>query len=123
MAGRCEACSAWNTSSRKPSCRASAQPPSPSRSGPHHLAGTAVTFVGLQGDTAPPPRASTGIDELDRVLGGGLVAGSAVLVGGDPGIGKSTLLLQAPRHWRGRRRVLYISGEESIDQVRLRARG
>ncbi len=75
------------------------------------------------GEAAPPPRAGTGIDELDRVLGGGLVAGSAVLVGGDPGIGKSTLLLQAAAALaRAGRRVLYISGEESVEQVRLRAR-
>jgi DNA repair protein RadA/Sms len=65
----------------------------------------------------------TGLDELDRVLGGGLVPASAVLVGGDPGIGKSTLLLQAAaRLARSGSRVLYVSGEESIEQVRLRAR-
>ena len=64
-----------------------------------------------------------GIAELDRVLGGGLVPASAVLVGGDPGIGKSTLLLQAAACLaRSGRRVLYVSGEESIDQIRLRAR-
>jgi DNA repair protein RadA/Sms len=82
-----------------------------------------VSFVGLRGDTEPPPRVATGIDELDRVLGGGLVPSSAVLVGGDPGIGKSTLLLQtAARIARTGRRVLYISGEEAIEQIRLRAR-
>lgn len=82
-----------------------------------------LSFVGLQGNTEPPPRAQTGIAELDRVLGGGLVAASAVLVGGDPGIGKSTLLLQAAASLaRAGKRVLYITGEESIDQVRLRAR-
>ncbi|MGI3775714.1 MAG: DNA repair protein RadA, partial [Janthinobacterium lividum] len=64
----------------------------------------------------------TGIAELDRVLGGGLVAASAILVGGDPGIGKSTLLLQAAASLsRGGPRVLYITGEESVDQVRMRA--
>jgi DNA repair protein RadA/Sms len=82
-----------------------------------------VSFVGLQGSAAPPARAVTGIDELDRVLGGGLVPASAVLVGGDPGIGKSTLLLQAAAKLaRSGKRVLYISGEEAIEQVRLRAR-
>ncbi len=82
-----------------------------------------IEFVGLDGATAPPPRAQSGIAELDRVLGGGLVAASAVLVGGDPGIGKSTLLLQAAASLaRSGRRVLYITGEESIEQVRLRAR-
>ncbi len=82
-----------------------------------------LAFVGLEGTAAPPPRAQTGIAELDRVLGGGLVAASAVLVGGDPGIGKSTLLLQAAASLaRAGRRVLYVTGEESVDQVRLRAR-
>ncbi len=82
-----------------------------------------IDFVDLAGHTAPPPRAETGIGELDRVLGGGLVAGSAVLLGGDPGIGKSTLLLQAAASLaRAGRRVLYISGEEAVEQVRLRAR-
>jgi DNA repair protein RadA/Sms len=70
-----------------------------------------------------PPRAPIGIAELDRALGGGLVPASVVLVGGDPGIGKSTLLLQAAaRLARSGRRVLYVTGEESIDQIRLRAR-
>ncbi len=86
-------------------------------------AGKGVAFVGLAGSAEPPPRAATGIEELDRVLGGGLVPSSAVLVGGDPGIGKSTLLLQAAASLaRSGRRVLYISGEESTEQVRLRAR-
>ena len=85
--------------------------------------GKGVPFVGLAGSAAPPARAPTGIEELDRVLGGGLVPSSAVLVGGDPGIGKSTLLLQAAASLaRSGRRVLYVSGEESIEQVRLRAR-
>jgi DNA repair protein RadA/Sms len=117
-AGRCEACGEWNTIVEE-AIVAGPNRPSPSRAN----AGKAVTFVGLEGDTAPPPRAGTGIEELDRVLGGGLVAGSAILVGGDPGIGKSTLLLQAAAALaRAGRRVLYISGEESVDQVRLRAR-
>ncbi len=117
-AGRCETCGEWNTVE-----------PETITSGPgiaakgKAAAGQGVSFVGLVGDTAPPPRAPTGIAELDRVLGGGLVPSSAVLVGGDPGIGKSTLLLQtAARLAQTGRRVLYISGEESIEQVRLRAR-
>jgi DNA repair protein RadA/Sms len=68
------------------------------------------------------PRLSTGIPEFDRVLGGGLVAGAVVLIGGDPGIGKSTLLLQALVAMSGQARVLYITGEESAEQVALRAR-
>ena len=114
-AGRCESCGEWNTIVEEP---AEARP-GPAKSG---KAGR-LEFVGLEGSTAPPARAQTGIAELDRVLGGGLVAASAVLVGGDPGIGKSTLLLQAAAKLaRSGRRVLYITGEESIDQVRMRAR-
>ena len=65
---------------------------------------------------------TTGIGELDRVLGGGIVPGSLVLVGGDPGIGKSTLLLQVCRNLTNRgEKVLYVSGEESLQQIRMRA--
>ena len=85
--------------------------------------GRAVEFVRLAGSAEPPPRASIGLAELDRVLGGGLVPASAVLVGGDPGIGKSTLLLQAAAALaQAGQPVLYVSGEELIEQVRLRAR-
>ncbi len=73
-------------------------------------------------DAAEAPRYPTGVDELDRVLGGGLVTGAVVLIGGDPGIGKSTLLLQALCHMSGARQVLYVSGEESAQQIALRAR-
>jgi DNA repair protein RadA/Sms len=72
-------------------------------------------------EAADVPRFSTGIDEFDRVLGGGLVAGGVVLIGGDPGIGKSTLLLQALANLSASRRVLYVSGEESAAQIALRA--
>src|SRR3546814_13299932 len=69
-----------------------------------------------------PPRMSTGLGELDLVLGGGIVHGSATLIGGEPGIGKSTLLIQTVAALaRAGRRVAYISGEESDGQVRLRA--
>ncbi len=82
-----------------------------------------MPLVGLAGATEPPPRLLCGIGELDRVLGGGLVAASAILVGGDPGIGKSTLMLQAAAAVsRAGRRVLYVSGEEAVEQIRLRAR-
>ncbi len=114
-AGRCDACGEWNTL---------VEEAVEARPGPVGRASTGrrVAFVGLQGTVAPPPRADTGIAELDRVLGGGLVPASVVLVGGDPGIGKSTLMLQAAATLaRAGRRVMYISGEESIDQVRLRA--
>ncbi len=111
--GKCESCGAWNTIIEE-----TAEPRATKPGARHRIA-----FVGLAGETDPPPRAATGIAELDRVLGGGLVAASAVLLGGDPGIGKSTLLLQAAAALaRSGRRVLYVSGEESVDQVRLRAR-
>jgi DNA repair protein RadA/Sms len=113
-AGRCETCDAWNTIVEEP-----AEP----RPGPKPLPARRVDFVGLSGSAAPPPRHVVGIAELDRVLGGGFVPGSVVLVGGDPGIGKSTLLLQAAAAITSAgRRAIYISGEESVDQVRLRAR-
>ena len=115
-AGRCETCGEWNTIVEEP---IAARPGPAGKAQP----GQRVEFVGLTGSAAPPARAATGIAELDRVLGGGLVPASAVLVGGDPGIGKSTLLLQAAASLaRSSRRVLYVSGEESIEQVRLRAR-
>jgi DNA repair protein RadA/Sms len=91
----------------------------------HHLhaGGRAVELSGLNTDITLPERASTGIAEFDRALGGGLVPGSATLLGGDPGIGKSTLLLQAAANLARRGlSVAYISGEEAVDQVRLRAR-
>ncbi len=88
-----------------------------------HSGGRALTLSGLNAETALPQRLGTGIAELDRAMGGGLVAGSATLFAGDPGIGKSTLLLQAAaalaRKGQG---VAYVSGEEAADQVRLRAR-
>src|SRR5579863_4486525 len=115
-AGRCEACGEWNSIVEE----AIAARPGPAAKG---AAGKRVAFVGLAGSAEPPPRCATGIAELDRVLGGGLVPASAVLVGGDPGIGKSTLLLQAAASLaRAGRRVFYVSGEESIEQTRLRAR-
>ncbi len=85
--------------------------------------GRRIELVGLDVETKLPDRLSTGIAELDRALGGGLVAGSATLIGGDPGIGKSTLLLQAAARIAAQgRAVAYVSGEEAADQVRLRAR-
>ncbi len=66
-------------------------------------------------------RTSTGFDELDRVLGGGLVKGSLILLGGEPGIGKSTLILQICDKVQGEGKVLYVSGEESAEQIKLRA--
>ena len=112
-AGRCESCGAWNTLAEE-----LAEP----RITPTSIPGRKLTFANLSGTASAPVRCATGIGELDRVLGSGLVPGSAVLIGGDPGIGKSTLLLQAAAAMgRDGARVLYISGEEAIDQIRLRA--
>ncbi|MCP1468617.1 DNA repair protein RadA/Sms [Sphingobium sp. OAS761] len=88
-----------------------------------HSGGRAISLIGLDSAVELPPRTGTGIAEFDRALGGGIVAGSATLIGGDPGIGKSTLLLQAAALIATTgRQVVYISGEEAADQVRLRAR-
>ncbi len=117
-AGRCEACGAWNTLAEQEAPRA--MPGGIKETS--RRAGSKIEFVGLEGTSPPPPRIPTTIDEFDRVLGGGLVPASVVLVGGDPGIGKSTLLLQASAALgRAGQKVVYISGEESIDQIRLRA--
>ena len=117
-AGRCETCGEWNTIVEETVQRGPGLAAAPARP-----AGAGIAFTDLAGTTAPPPRTPTGIAELDRVLGGGLVSGSAVLVGGDPGIGKSTLMLAAAAALARRgKSVLYVSGEESVDQVRLRAR-
>ena len=113
--GQCDACNEWNTLVEEASAAALPKGVSGGRGG------KAISFVGLKGKTATPPRLHTGIAELDRVCGGGLVAGSAILVGGDPGIGKSTLLLQACGALAATSKCLYITGEEAIDQVRLRA--
>ncbi len=117
--GRCNSCGSWNSlvEQSQPKQdgrrrRAAADPqaqPVPRRS-------TAMAALGEQ----PMQRLGSGYDELDRVLGGGLVPGSLVLVGGDPGIGKSTLLLQSATSMARHRSVLYVSAEESAQQVKLR---
>jgi len=113
--GRCDACGAWNTLiEESPGGGAG-----PAAALPR---GKPVELVGLTGSEAEPERTVTGIAEFDRVTGGGLVPGSVLLVGGDPGIGKSTLLLQAlAALGLAGRPTVYMSGEESIAQVRLRA--
>ena len=87
-----------------------------------NVRGNPVQLSGLSSKDVLPERTLSGMDELDRVLGGGLVAASAILVGGDPGIGKSTLLLQAAaRFAENGLKTIYISGEEASAQIRLRA--
>ncbi len=113
--GRCEACGSWNTLVEE---IASSAAPKGLGSG----AGRRIDLVNLAGKTDLAAYIATGIGELDRVCGGGLVPGSALLIGGDPGIGKSTLLLQVTAGLAARGvACAYITGEEAVDQVRLRA--
>ncbi|MEO1563618.1 MAG: DNA repair protein RadA [Pseudomonadota bacterium] len=115
--GRCDACGAWNSIEEK-----SALSSGPSSKSLGAARGKSLDLSSLDQADAPLPRRESQIDEFDRVLGGGLVAASAVLVGGDPGIGKSTLLLQASAGFADAGlKSLYISGEEAASQVRMRA--
>ncbi|CBL45987.1 DNA repair protein [gamma proteobacterium HdN1] len=116
-AGQCADCGAWNTMVESvPDAAIS----NPRRGG---WTGAAQTVTRLSDvSIAHEPRIATGLTELDRVLGGGLVDGSVVLIGGDPGIGKSTLLLQTLTHLAELEGALYVTGEESLQQVALRAR-
>src|SRR6202158_1510708 len=110
--GRCEACGGWNTLVEE----GAVAPARASRKG------RLFAVEPLKGQTKGAPRLASGMAEFDRVTGGGLVRGSVLLLGGDPGIGKSTLLLEvAAAFARGRHRAIYISGEEAVAQVRLRA--
>jgi DNA repair protein RadA/Sms len=116
-AGRCESCGEWNTIFEEQVASGIGAGPKSARA-----SGRPLDLVSLAGTTEDAKRIPTGIGELDRTTGGGFVAGSAVLVGGDPGIGKSTLLLQAAAAAaKSGRRAVYISGEEAIAQIRLRA--
>lgn len=117
--GQCPACRQWNTMVEEPVAK---KEPSVRRAGGSAVR-TAAKPVKLEEiSIEEQDRISTGYRELDRVLGSGIVAGSLVLVGGDPGIGKSTLLLQVCRNLAARgKKVLYISGEESLKQIKLRA--
>jgi DNA repair protein RadA/Sms len=115
--GRCDGCGAWNTIVEE--APLSAGPASKSLGGKR---GSPIRLTDLATEETPPPRTNSGISELDRVLGGGLVPSSAILVGGDPGIGKSTLLLQAAaRFAQAGLKTIYVSGEEATAQVRMRA--
>jgi len=115
--GRCESCGEWNTIVEEIVDSGVGAGPKAVVAG-----GRPVELQALAGETETAARVVTGIGELDRVTGGGFVMGSAVLVGGDPGIGKSTLLLQgAAALARSGKRVVYVSGEEAVAQVRLRA--
>jgi len=116
--GQCGACGQWNTLVEESrAAPPGAMKPASTRSS------RGVQFESLQSDTPEPPRIVTGVAEFDRVCGGGVVPGSAILLGGDPGVGKSTLLLEvtAKAAMKGAR-VAYISGEEAVEQIRARAR-
>ncbi len=116
--GKCASCEEWNTLVEESDVGVS--PPGTGLAGLSR--GRAVALESLSGSTQTVQRLPTGITELDRVTGGGIVPGSALLIGGEPGIGKSTLLLQvAASLGTAGQRVVYFSGEEAVAQVRLRA--
>jgi DNA repair protein RadA/Sms len=115
--GQCAACGEWNTLVAELQSATTRKPPVPIRV-PRTDASSSLAAEAILEQS----RLSTGSTELDRVLGGGLVLGSATLIGGDPGIGKSTLMLQAAAALQALGTVLYATGEESLNQVALRAR-
>jgi len=113
--GKCDQCDEWNTIAEE-NAAADRRPGRPPRKG------RKFALEPIAGESHEAPRLASGIAEFDRVTGGGLVRGSVLLVGGDPGIGKSTLLIQAAASLaRAGQRAVYISGEEAVAQVRLRA--
>ena len=117
-AGQCGACGQWNciVEESRSAPPGALKPAATAR-------GRGLTFETLQSDTPEPPRIVTGVAEFDRVCGGGIVPGSAILLGGDPGVGKSPLLLEVTaKAALGGARVAYISGEEAVEQIRARAR-
>src|SRR6187200_2640185 len=115
--GQCPDCAEWNSLVQEASAATVFSAKHDLRSG-----GRSIELVGLDAVVAVPDRMRTGMEEFDRAIGGGIVPGSAMLLGGDPGIGKSTLLLQvAAKLAASGRGVVYVSGEEAADQVRLRA--
>ncbi len=115
--GKCDSCGQWNTLIEENTASGIGASP-----GAGKRKGHAIGLVPLSGEIEEAPRISTGIEELDRVTGGGFVRGAAILIGGDPGIGKSTLLTQASATYsRAGHDVVYVSGEEAVGQIRLRA--
>ena len=115
--GKCEACGAWNSISEVATSKAP-----PVGRGAKKTKGQSIELTSLAGEDKEPERSKSGLGEFDRVLGGGIVPGSATLIGGDPGIGKSTLLLQAAAAiGKQGGQVVYVSGEEALAQLRMRA--
>lgn len=118
-AGKCDLCGEWNTLIEEGTNSGIGSGPAAMLS---KRKGRAVALTSLSGEIEDAPRIVSGISELDRVTGGGFVRGSALLIGGDPGIGKSTLLTQAAAALSNRgHRIVYVSGEEAVAQIRLRA--
>ena len=115
--GQCDSCSAWNSVIEE-----SVRPTLPGNSLKTNSTKGKLDLVPLSGPLDWAPRNTTGIEEFDRVLGGGLVPGSTVLIGGDPGIGKSTILLQVLAKLSNTLNCVYITGEEALDQVRTRGK-
>lgn len=115
-AGQCPACRQWNTFTEEPVAKAKRSIKTDVR-----IVSEPISIADIKAEEEA--RLCSGIEELDRVLGGGIVKGSLVLVGGDPGIGKSTLLLQMCRELAGKeKKILYVSGEESLSQISMRAK-
>ena len=116
--GQCPACRQWNTMVEEPAAGKASSSPGSSIRRKGQVKPALLSEISID----EQDRMSTGFGELDRVLGSGIVIGSLVLVGGDPGIGKSTILLQVCRNLaKDGKKVLYISGEESLKQIKLRA--
>ena len=113
--GKCEDCGAWNTLSEESIATI------PKGLDRHQKTTKTLTTITLDGTNTPASRLHSNIGEFDRVCGGGLVPGSILLVGADPGIGKSTLMLQLASALSRSHQCLYISGEEGVEQIRLRA--
>ena len=116
--GRCDACGEWKSVIEEVSSPAPIGRKASGGAG----RGQPIEMSSLADTGEPVPRRKTGIQEFDRVTGGGLVRGSAILIGGDPGIGKSTLLLHVTARLAKGTRCAYITGEEAVDQVQMRAR-
>ena len=119
--GCCPDCGEWNTFEERRSLPAAAPAKTAAKAAKYQTNQKSEIVPLSQVEEKQEPRSTTGNEELDRVLGGGLVPGSAILIGGDPGIGKSTLLLQVAASLSQRCRALYVSGEESARQIKMRA--
>jgi len=120
--GRCPQCGEWNTFTEEETVARSSSPQAQREASKRRSANLSEKITAIDGiETEDDVRYSTGLRELDRVLGGGLVKGSLVLLGGEPGIGKSTLLLQICSFMGDDHTILYVSGEESMRQIKIRA--